>query len=300
MLRSRSRSWVIALLVAVGSLALCGRGVAQEPPATEPGQESAEQIKPAPAEAKPPMPQARAQEPGTGLPEPAAKRGPRPGDVQKVFVIKNVRVGPLAQVLAVFPATITFSNFGPGTQLGVSQALGVSAPPAVMAAIEETIKRLDVPRLSYRNIELTAEILEALPAPAEATSLPPELQGVVAQLRGTFKFAAYRLADTLFVRAREEEGLATEGTSATDFMALGRLNYRLHVRTASVTTAAGGTVVHLDRMEFMAMNPKLLGSGRVEASGLDIRAGQRVVVGNSGLGSPGSAIILVLSAKVVD
>ena len=34
--------------------------------------------------------------------------------------------------------------------------------------------------------------------------------------------------------------------------------------------------------------------------GIDIHEGQRVVVGNSGLGAPGSAIILVLSAKVVD
>jgi hypothetical protein len=49
----------------------------------------------------------------------------------------------------------------------------------------------------------------------------------------------------------------------------------------------------------MVDNAKL-GHGSVEASGIDIQEGQRVVVGNSGLGAPGSAIILVLSAKVVD
>jgi len=228
------------------------------------------------------------------------KRSPRPGDVQKVFVIKYVPVGSLAEVLAVFPATITFSRFGTSTQLGVSAALGVSAPPAVMAAIEETIKRLDVPRMGFRNIELTAEILEALPAPAEATTLPPELQGVVAQLKRTFTFGVYRLADTLFVRAREEEGLETNGTSANDFLGLGRLNYSLNVRTAFITAAAGGAVVHLDGMRFTALNPKLA-RGMVGVSGdIDIREGQRVVVGNSGLGTSGNAIILVLSAKVVD
>jgi hypothetical protein len=216
-----------------------------------------------------------------------------------VFVIKNAPVFPLAEVLAVFPATITFSRFGPSTPLGVSAALGVSAPPAVMAAIEETIKRLDVPRLSWRNIELTGEILEALPAPAEATSLPPGLQQVVAQLKRTFGFAAYRLADTLLARAREEGGLATEGTSANEFLGLGRLKYRLHVRTAFIGAPAGAAVVHLDQLQFTVANPKL-GQGSVEVSGIDIREGQRVVVGNSGLGAPGSAIILVLSAKVVD
>jgi hypothetical protein len=219
--------------------------------------------------------------------------------VQKVFVIKNVPAGPLAEVLAVFPATISFSRFGPSTPLGVSAALGVSAPPAVMAAIEETIKRLDVPRTSWRNVELTGEILEALPAPAGATTVPPGLQGVVAQLERTFSFAAYRLADTLFARAREENGFATEGTSANDLAGLGRLQYHLHVRTVWIATAAGGTLVHLDGLEFKAKSSKL-GQGSVEVSGIDIREGQRVVVGSSGLGAPGSVIILVLSAKVVD
>jgi hypothetical protein len=151
-----------------------------------------------------------------------------------------------------------------------------------------------------RGVEARPRGLEALPAPAAATSLPPELQGVVAQLKRTLSFAAYRLADTLFVWAREEEGLATDGTSANDFMGLGRLNYSLNVRAAFITAAAGGAVVHLDGMRFMATNPKL-GRGMVGVSGdVDIPEGQRVVVGNSGLGSPGNAIILVLSAKVVD
>jgi hypothetical protein len=289
MLCSRGRVWVVAVALAAGPGIPCGRAAAQEPPEGKP-------------EAPPETPAARVQHPPAenGVPEPASKRSPRAGDVQKVFVIRNVPAGPLAEVLAVFPATITVSKFGPSTQFGVSAALGVSAPPAVLAAIEETIKRLDVPRLGFRNIELTAEVLEALPVPAEATSLSPELQGVVDQLKKTFSFAAYRLADTLFVRAREEEGLDTEGTSANDFVGVGKLNYHLGVRTAFITASAGGgTVVHLDRLHFTVTSPKLE-QGSVEVSGVDIHEGQRVVVGNSGLGAPGSAIILVLSAKVVD
>lgn len=286
MLCSRGRWWIVALALAAGSGILCGRAAAQEPPATAPEEKP---------EALPERPAARVQQPPAenAAPEPAPKRSRQAGDVQRVFVIKNVHVRPLAEVLAVFPATITFSSYER------SSALGVSAPPAVMAAIEETIKRLDVPRPGFRNIELTAEILQALPAPAEATSLPPELQGVVAQLKKTFSFAAYGLADTLFVRAREEEGLLTDGTSPNDFAGLGKVHYGLTVRTAFITAAEGGAVVHLDRLHFTISNPKL-GQGSVEASGIDIREGQRVVVGNSALGAPGSAIILVLSAKVVD
>ena len=287
MLRIRRWPWIVALALAAGSGIPCGRAAAQEPPGT------AAEDKP---EALPETPAARVQRPPgeNSVPEPAPKRSPRAGDVQKVFVVKNVRVRPLADVLAVFPATITFSSYDER-----SSALGVSAPPAVMAAIEETIKRLDVPRLGFRNIELTGEVLEALPAPAEATSLPPELQLVVAQLKKTFSFAAYRLADTLFVRAREEEGLTTSGTSANEFAGPGKLRYSLHVRTAFISAAASGALVHLDWLHFRITNPKL-GEGSIEVSGIDIHEGQRVVVGNSGLGAPGTAIILVLGAKVVD
>jgi hypothetical protein len=79
MLRSRSRSWIVALAVAAESVILV----------------VARQVR------------SRRRR---------CRRKSRPGDVQKVFVIKNVRVAPLAEVLAVFPAAITFSRFGPGTR----------------------------------------------------------------------------------------------------------------------------------------------------------------------------------------
>jgi len=160
MRRIRGLSWVVALAIATLAGALCGRAAAQEPPATAPGEK---------AEALPGGTAGRVQQPcaENSAPEPAPKRSRQAGDVQKVFVIKNVRVRPLAEVLAVFPATITFSSYER------SSALGVSAPPAVMAAIEETIKRLDVPTLGFRNIELTAEILEASPRPQRRRAFPP-------------------------------------------------------------------------------------------------------------------------------
>jgi len=286
MLRSRSRSWIVALLWAAGSFALCGRALAQEPPPSEPDEESADEAKPAVAEAKPPTSHAKP-------PEPAAKRSPRPGDVQKVLVIRHAVPRSLVDLLTIFPATVTHSYYQGST------ALGISAPPAVMAAIEETIKRLDVPPAPVKSIELTGYILEALAHPADtAASVPPELDSVVAQLKRTFRYQAYRLADTLIARARDDSGLDLDATSGNDFLEVGRLAYFLSVRRASITEGVGGAVVHLDRMSFRTHNPKPMGPTRF-AGDIDMREGQHVVVGNSGLG-PGNAIILVLSAKVVD
>ena len=75
-----------------------------------------------------------------------ARRGPRPGDVQKIFVLKHVRVDDMARLLSVFPAEIS------GSDHPELRALAVSAAPAVVAAIEETIKRLDIPPAPARSV----------------------------------------------------------------------------------------------------------------------------------------------------
>ena len=286
MLPSFSRSWIVALVLGAGLSLIYSRAAAQE---AEPGEEPPGKILPAPA----PQPQL---EQATRV-EAAQKRTPRTGDVQKVFSI-HMHARPLAEILSVFPATITFAEYGRTPNRG--QALAVSAPPAVMAAIEETIKRLDVPPSPAKNIELTVEILEAVPAGAQGASVGPELQPVVAQLKRTFSFGGYRLADTLSARSREDAGLFVTSASGTEFVGLGRLDYRLHVRTVWYDKSPAGTAVHLDQLDFSAANPKLADGVVVIRGDLDIREGQRVVVGNTGLGTPGNAIILVLSARVLD
>ena len=125
MLRTRAGSWIVALAMAALPWVPCSRAVAQEPPAATPEDTSEQQ---------PERPAARAQ-PGlreNSAPEPTPKRTPRAGDVQKVFVIKNVHVRPLAEVLAVFPATITFSTYERSSALGISGAEG-SLVGAMMA-----------------------------------------------------------------------------------------------------------------------------------------------------------------------
>jgi len=300
MLSSHSRSWLVVLLVAAGSLALCGRTQAQEPE-----EEAADRAKPAPTEATPQARDVATPAQDAKMPEQTPKRSPRPGDVQKVFVIKNTRVRLLAGVLTVFPATIKLSRYAGTT------ALGVSAPPAVMAAVEETIKRLDVPPPPVKNVELTGYILEALAQ--GSSSVPPDLEGVVGQLSRAFSYRAYRLVDTLVARAREGSGLSAEadtmggnGKSSSE-----RSRYMLHATQASVTHGDAGTTIRLDQLHFGAKAPDLM-SGPVDGSGsrqyrsvdieadLDIREGQRVVVGKSGAGDSGNATFLVLTAKVVD
>ena len=229
------------------------------------------------------------------------KRAPRPGDVQRVFVIRHVKPRILGEVLAAFPATITYSTWG------VSSGLGVSAAPAVMAAIEETIKRLDAPEAPAGTVELTAYVIEALAEHVENATVPPQLDSVVTELRKTFRYASYRLVDTVITRAAADGRDRLEATSISeaDIWPQGKAKYGLRALPTLVTTD-GQRVVRMEQMDFTFSVPIEVAAHSVQwtesriSTHLDIRDGQTVVVGKSGTGQPGSALILVLNAKIID
>jgi hypothetical protein len=230
--------------------------------------------------------------------------------VQKVFVMQHVDPGNLARLLSVFPAQISWVSRG-----GLS-ALAVSAKPAVLAAIEETIKRLDQPgaepHAKRGNVELTGYVLEGLAGVKEAAPLPSELEGVVAQLRRTFKYPAYRLLDTVVARTRDGSRFQADGVSERGGLPLAQAFWELR-GTADVRSDGGERIVQLSRFEFMLRIPVPTGPGpdREKATGfeyrkvglssdIDVQDGQYVVVGKSGLGDSENALVLVLKAKLGD
>jgi hypothetical protein len=275
MSRHRKASWAVAPLVAGLCLAVALPLVGQEKPApTARPEASSPGAKPAPTPARPDA-----------------------THVQRVFPIQNVSPDELAKLLSVFPAAISVYR------TSSAKALGVSAAPAVVSAIEETIKRLDVPAPTGRNIELTGYVLEGGPEVADAKSVPSDLEGVVAQLKRTFGYPTYRLSETLIGRMREGSGFSS---SSVGLSSAGRISYSLKVERASIGNEAGGTVIRLDSLHFGATIPSTRKDGTIDSrnigsdANVDIRDGQRVVVGKSGLADSNGALILVLSAKVVD
>jgi hypothetical protein len=243
-------------------------------------------------------PERVAEEPKAGTP-----RGPQ---VQKVFVIRHADISQLVRVLGIFPAQITFSTH---PQLMV---LGVSASAAVVAAIEETIKRLDVPPPPVKGVELTGYILDAVAQPGAQTSVPAELESVVTQLKRTFNYTAYRLSDTLIARVRDGAGLEVEALGPAGPNAAARRTHALRAFRTTIALSEGVSVVSLRKLRFTVQIPVPIsptGPGAssyqykdvgVQADDLDLREGQKVVVGKTGVGDGGDALILVLTAKVVD
>jgi hypothetical protein len=226
-------------------------------------------------------------------PSSATSRGPRPGDGQRVFVLRYVDAGPLAKILSVFPATISFAR------VRDLETLAVSANPAVLAAIEETIKRLDTPPAVKRNVEVTVQVLECSTRPDETSTAPGELQDVVGQLKRTFKYAGCSLAQTLLARGREGSNVQSHS---------GVLRYSL-VSRVEIATSDTVPVVKLSplRVEHSDIPMKVpagnLGPARANNlfdGHIDVRSGQRVVAGKLGSSESGKDEILVVTAKILD
>ena len=238
----------------------------------------------------PPAAARKTEAPPSAAPSPTS-RGPRPGDVQKVFVLRYVDAGPLAKILSVFPAAISFAR------VRDLQTLAVSANPAVLAAIEETIKRLDSPPEVKKNVEVTVHVLECSTRPDEASTTPGDLQEVVGQLKRTFNYAGCGLGQTLF----------TGGRDGSVFNVASRVaQYSLHAR-ADIVNSGGVPVVRLTQFQVTHSVPVKIpgGAGTNMTSNafdgdIDVRNGQRAVVGKLGSSESGKDEILVVTAKILD
>ena len=240
----------------------------------------------------PAVPPAAAQDApaeATPAPSPApAKRGQRPGDVQKVFVLKHVRADDMADLLMVFPVEI--SHVGRET----SQLLAVSGAPAVVAAVEETIKRLDVPAPPPKNVEVKGYLLECSAKGTEPGDVSTELQAVVAQLKRALAYSSCSQVQTLFTRA----SVGSHFQAMTDVgrnVANERDSYTL-TSVVEVSSSETGPIIQFRHLSFIRSG----GARGSISNDVEVRDGQRVVLGKLGSLEGSKDQIFVLTAKVVD
>ena len=220
-------------------------------------------------------------------------------DVQKIIELKHTDVGTIQNLLTVFGVQIRAGAAG-------SRVLAVSGNKESVAALEEAVKRLDVPQPAKKNIELTVYMILADGEPGG--KVPPELEGVVKQLRGLFQYSSYQLLESFQLRTREDQWSELSGIapplirSATGPQA----TYQFKVRP-SVNLADKGVTIRLDGLKFGLRVPLMTGSSQWQytETGInteaDIREGQKVVIGKASASSDKpSAVVLVVSARIVE
>jgi hypothetical protein len=178
------------------------------------------------------------------------------------------------------------------------KVMTIDGMPDRLAAAEAAIQQLDV---APKNVELVVHLVvgsdQVLP---NAAAVPAEIRDVISQLKGTFTFKEYRMLDVLIIRTRA--GSSAESTGILDQ----RSNPpRLSMFTVRNTTVSeDGQTVRLDRMHAGIRIP-IVNQGKTNYTDtgvdqdIDVKEGQKVVVGRSSLEGPSQALFVILTAKVL-
>jgi len=224
------------------------------------------------------------------------KEEPKQPQVQKLFVLKYADPNQVSNLIRPFTQMVT-----PNTDM---HALAVSATPDAMSAIEDAIKRLDVPTAAPQNVELTVYLLVGSQAEGATLSMPKDLDSVLAQLKSVFTYRSYKLGDVLTLRGRTGKQLETSGSGWSVHVDENRsIPVATQFSVRAVTISPDG-MIHMDglRASNQALHPAdaaaVPGSAATTLNtDLDIKEGQKVVVGKMAM-NPNEALFLVLMARV--
>jgi type II/III secretion system protein len=226
----------------------------------------------------------------------------------KLFEIKYRNPGSLANSLQSLGSGAPNTKIYPNDDL---KTLTVRDFPENISAIEEALKRLDVPDKSPVSLEFQLHLIAASMEPGEKAALPKNLEPVVEQLKSTLKFTNYRYISSALNRVSDRGKIESSGVTGSLFPApAGVLNspeaptfYQYGLSKVWLTQdATGKESVQIDSFKFgvsvpikYAQNTQYRDIGIVTP--LSLREGEMAVVGTANIGGSDEAIIVVISVK---
>ena len=220
---------------------------------------------------------------------------------QRIFDVKYVDVRELANACSVQGGV----SVRPNEQFRTISTFG---PASVVEEIGECIKRYDTPKpaATSRDIEIVATMMLLSPKGTAGEAVPADLEPVVKQLKAIFGFTDFRILETAILRNREGMKGETSGNASSPGGGQPPLYYELRYFNSVVSKGERGTVIRLDDVRFNMRAPLPQsggGSGFINVgfnTSLDIREGQKVVVGKAKIDGSDSALVLVISARAVE
>ncbi len=170
---------------------------------------------------------------------------------------------------------------------------------------ERIIRRYYKPKVAKnepdRNVELTLRILQGRNSP-DPSDIPITLASVVTQLKQASQLTSFRLLESQILRIRDGAKVGANGViSWMDVPELVSPTY-----TFSSMVRLSGNTVQLDDLHFNIRMPVKGANENYSfrdvgiSSTLDLTPVQQVVVGKTNASAKDGAIILVLSARIVD
>lgn len=227
--------------------------------------------------------------------------------VQKVIQLKYVNADAMRGLLTIFNARTQSVN--------ELRALAISGSAETIAAMEEVIQKFDVPAQKLipakKSVELTLHVIAA--SKTGTGQAIPGMDAVVRNMQSTFGYTAFELIDVLQLRVLDES-VGEASSKATFRNSLGPLTFNVRVAPVRILQGVLPPVVQLGNMRFQTRWPvrsKVTAKDGAEqdfisynddaiSTSVELREGQKVVVGKANLAGPDYTVFLVVSAKVVD
>ena len=218
-----------------------------------------------------------------------------PKTVRKLIQLKYVNASQVHNLLRIYQSNDLTLNSGEERL----HLLAVQGTPAMVATIEEAVKKLDVAPLDF---ELTVYLIST--SAQSGDQLPEALASTAKQLHGVFAYKSYQLLESFVLRGRDGQG--QNGQLASAEGTVKNSTYTFRYKRASVLDGTP-KIVSLQSLNLqirLFTGKDLKGESLYKTTGLstdiDLRDGQKVVVGKSDMNNGESPLILVVTAKVVE
>jgi len=216
-----------------------------------------------------------------------------PGEQIRVVELKQASANSVYQSL---------KTIFPGVSTSGERRLVIRGPVAVVDMIEEAIKKLDSPSPESApapNVELTIQLLQGSAQDGVGGPIPVDLEATVRQLRGLFPYKSYKTLDTQLLRVRsggygDLSGTMPGGTQTFFFLAQPTVNPGPAPRTIRLAP------LRLEFRKSIVVDGKTQNESRGITTPIDVREGQKTVVGKSNIAGSDDAIILVVTPKVIE
>jgi hypothetical protein len=235
---------------------------------------------------------------GWGQPEPQSRA---------IIEVKHVDTRDLAKLLSV-----PFANIQADEKMHV---LVVSGPASAVATMQELARKLDVEPAApppRPNIELTGYLVFGSLQP-KGDEVPAELAPAIKQLHSSFQYKSYRMVDSFIARGRDGQPAQLSGLFPVGLEDAPPATYEFAYNRATISDG-NPRVLHVDNMQLRIKVPFVMtytdkeGKKKQEFSwndgrlltNIDVREGQKVVVGKSNININEDALILIVTAKMVE
>lgn len=185
------------------------------------------------------------------------------------------------------------------------KVITVTGNASTVDVVEEAIKKLDVPPPPARSLDITAYFLLGTRQSVEGANVPKELDEVINQLKHVLSYQGFRLLDSALIRTMDGESASVSGVANSEGE---KADFHFGFNHVQIIQDGKATTIRFRDLNFAMERPvvtKDLVTPQPKTSAqirtdIDLPEGLKVVVGKTSFYTPDNALVLVLTAKVVN